>query len=771
MSTITNDLISYLVCGEAIAANDAIYIDSSDGKVYKFDVNNATEVFAGIAKESGVLDDYIRVVQSGRVKGFTGLTPGVFIYASTTTPGGYQEVEPVASLKVVLGIAKSATELVINGGLGIKPGGEGSGGGGLDVYYTEDVEGLADVSGFSTGNNAAFQGGGTLQGTLALETSTQIAGTKSLSYTQAAGSLNDYFASEVIDVDFKQQGNDSGMTFYFTYDGNEGDGRFIVWDETNDVEIQNEAALVEAQSGAARYSLSFFVPSDCDEVRWGYQVEVENIGAELILDDIEFSTNPFVYKNLSNDTNPAEYTPSNTQGFGTLGTSRLEWSRQGKFLILNGTFTAGTVASSEAQIELPPGLTIDLTGIASNASAVGHYFTNQNSADNGGAVLVEDGNTYVNFSENTVFGATASVANTPANGDTVIATGGVITFNALIPIAEWQATVEHVITPVKSNLSNSDNVSEISLDATTTAPTKGTIVTDEFRYRRVGDRMEFFITFEQSAGGSGGSGQYLIDLPDSLVIDATKEKVPASVIEAENELGTGRISDNTNGYSSFTLPVKICPYNTTQLAVFINNDAAGNLRVSEAPWGSSKFNLGGGQVTLSIRGSVAIEGWSSDVTFLAAVPTSKTVYVKDIKATTVSGGGFTAGAWQPRTLNTIIGDTGFASLASDIITLQPGKYKLTAKAVGNQVDNHQIKLVRDPSGSPIDVVFGTNAKASSSDLVQNMSELDTTVTVTSATEFALQHYCETTNGTDGFGEANSFGGDEVYASITIEKIG
>ena len=158
MATIVNDLVSYLQCGEAISANDAIYIDDVTGKVFKYDVTDDTKVFAGIAKEAGVLDDYIRVVQSGRVKGFSGLTAGKFVYASVTTPGGFQLVEPVASQKIILGIAKSATELVINGGLGIKPGGDGR-------WWSRRItsriwKASLGIGDFAQGNNAAFMGGG-----------------------------------------------------------------------------------------------------------------------------------------------------------------------------------------------------------------------------------------------------------------------------------------------------------------------------------------------------------------------------------------------------------------------------------------------------------------------------------------------------------------------------------------------------------------------------------------------------------------------------------
>lgn len=287
MATIVSDLVSHLMCGEAISANDAVYIDSSDGKIYKFDPTDDTQTFAGIAKEAGVLNDFIRVVQSGRVKGFSGLNAGKFVYASTTVPGGFQLVEPAASQKIILGIAKSATELTVNGALGIKPGGDG-GGGGLDVFYIENMEGLANVSDFATGNNTTFLGGGTLQGTLAVEDVAPISGLKSLKYTQAAGSLNDYFASPIIELDLKQRGNITGVTFYYEYDGNPEDIRFVVYDLTNSVELTGVHLYLQPTTHATRYQFSVEIPQGCEEIKYGIQVQQENSGAVLKLDDVEF---------------------------------------------------------------------------------------------------------------------------------------------------------------------------------------------------------------------------------------------------------------------------------------------------------------------------------------------------------------------------------------------------------------------------------------------------------------------------------------------------
>lgn len=58
---------------------------------------------------------------------------------------------------------------------------------------------------------------------------------------------------------------------------------------------------------------------------------------------------------------------------------------------------------------------------------------------------------------------------------------------------------------------------------TTTDPTKGTIARDEIAWRRVGDTMEIFATYRQTAVGSGGSGDLLVEVPGGHSIDSSKQ--------------------------------------------------------------------------------------------------------------------------------------------------------------------------------------------------------------------------------------------------------
>ena len=63
------------------------------------------------------------------------------------------------------------------------------------------------------------------------------------------------------------------------------------------------------------------------------------------------------------------------------------------------------------------------------------------------------------------------------------------------------------------------NAGTITIGATTTAPTKGTIVTDRVMASRKGQRLNAIYQYKQSSLGTTGSGTYLITLPSGLSFD------------------------------------------------------------------------------------------------------------------------------------------------------------------------------------------------------------------------------------------------------------
>ena len=72
----------------------------------------------------------------------------------------------------------------------------------------------------------------------------------------------------------------------------------VAYDETNGEILTTDLELIPDASNPTRYSASFFVPDGVTQVRWGAQVVVENVGAILVVDDIELTQDPFVYKDM-----------------------------------------------------------------------------------------------------------------------------------------------------------------------------------------------------------------------------------------------------------------------------------------------------------------------------------------------------------------------------------------------------------------------------------------------------------------------------------------
>lgn len=110
------DFVAQLTAGEALAANDAVYISDADGKVYKTDADDLTKMkFAGYAQEAAILNATVNIVTPGNIMtGFSGLTKNRAVYLSGT-PGLISHTPGTNEYQV--GIAVSATTVVVSPGV------------------------------------------------------------------------------------------------------------------------------------------------------------------------------------------------------------------------------------------------------------------------------------------------------------------------------------------------------------------------------------------------------------------------------------------------------------------------------------------------------------------------------------------------------------------------------------------------------------------------------------------------------------------------------
>lgn len=128
------------------------------------------------------------------------------------------------------------------------------------------------------------------------------------------------------------------------------------------------------------------------------------------------------------------YTPT-TQGFGTLASVNMEWKRDGSNVLIRGRFQAGTTTGDEAQIGLPNSLIVG--GNISVGHHVGTYMRGASGAAHGGAVIATKDDTFLNISNNGVFGNASVNSLTPAAGTSALGSSEIISIFASVPVYGW----------------------------------------------------------------------------------------------------------------------------------------------------------------------------------------------------------------------------------------------------------------------------------------------------------------------------------------------
>lgn len=92
-------------------------------------------------------------------------------------------------------------------------------------------------------------------------------------------------------------------------------------------------------------------------------------------------------------------------------------------------------------------------------------------------------------------------------------------------------------------------------------PTLGTTSINQAVWRQVGDSIEIIYTLLQTGAGTAGSGVYLFSLPNSYVIDTTKQVV--NVLIEQSVVGPAKV----NVSASSARPAYVYAYDTTHLAL------------------------------------------------------------------------------------------------------------------------------------------------------------------------------------------------------------
>lgn len=146
--------------------------------------------------------------------------------------------------------------------------------------------------------------------------------------------------------------------------------------------------------------------------------------------------------------------------------------------------------------------------------------------------------------------------------------------------------------------------------------------------------------------------------------------------------------------------------------------------------------------------------------------------VSDLKGSAVAGGTFTSGAWQTRDLNTISYDPDgvVVSIAGNQLELLAGTYLLWANAPAYQVNVHQKRLINVTDVALIQDGPTELCSTGGGDNIITGAAFFGVVTVVAGKKIELQHRCQTSQATNGFGLASAFGSGACFAQIQGIKI-
>jgi len=142
---------------------------------------------------------------------------------------------------------------------------------------------------------------------------------------------------------------------------------------------------------------------------------------------------------------------------------------------------------------------------------------------------------------------------------------------------------------------------------------------------------------------------------------------------------------------------------------------------------------------------------ASEILAILGTASVKAFTATDIKAAATDGGSFTSGAWRDRDLNTLNqSPSGTVSLSSNTVTIPAGKWIIQWSAPAIRVNSHQSRLIINESGTP-SYVYGDAPYTAAGSVVQNFSRGMTIINSSSSFTIKIQHQCQTTRATDGFG--------------------
>lgn len=182
-------------------------------------------------------------------------------------------------------------------------------------------------------------------------------------------------------------------TFAAGSSSSDGDLIVYIYDVTNSTLIEPSSIKFLSSSTAISDKIVTNFQTSATGTSYNLILHVASTSAsawELKTDNFVVKPSSYVYGTPITDW--VSYTPSNTQGLGTITSVNLKWRRVGDSMQIQGGYTTGTVTGSAAQLGLPSGYTIG--GTASTRVYAGETIRNGGSRITNFAI---QGATYLTF--------------------------------------------------------------------------------------------------------------------------------------------------------------------------------------------------------------------------------------------------------------------------------------------------------------------------------------------------------------------------------------
>ena len=318
----------------------------------------------------------------------------------------------------------------------------GSGGSSYKTRQWEDLESAVAADLFPTlSANVA----------VADDTVTFIDGERSAKLTQTSAVDSNFYETRTFDVAdpifkigkiaFKFDFNSNAIVDSYTVEtiANDGTDRVLlttIIDKTGLGKFVSEIEL-EAADTSVKFKIYTTIPNDANELI------VDNVRL-----DIEGENKITTYES----TEWVKYIPQ-FNGFGTPTNIDVKWRREGTDFVFMGSFTTGTVTSSEARVYLPTGLEMSdiLSASSSTNERIGEWSRSVASAQNHTA-LGTAGYPYIRV------GRDDQGALTVGGGNRASGSNEHVSFFGRVPIQGWTSYTDHVVT--STSLEGTDIVVE-----------------------------------------------------------------------------------------------------------------------------------------------------------------------------------------------------------------------------------------------------------------------------------------------------------------------